>query len=203
MSLVAAIYRQFAKPEGLPGRIVGWIMATRGSNRRRNLWTVELLALKPTDRVLEIGFGPGLAIAAAARQVPQGKVVGVDHSALMCAQASARNAAFIQDGRVTLRQAGVEQLPEIGGPFDKAFSVNVFQFFEDRRAALAIVRRVMAPDGVFAVTYMPRHRNAVPADADRFAAALAEDMAATGFRRVRIEKLALKPMPAVCVLGSA
>ena len=30
-------------------------------NRDANYWTVGLLDIKPTDHVLEIGFGPGLA----------------------------------------------------------------------------------------------------------------------------------------------
>ena len=34
-------------------------MAHRGANRQRNLWVVSLLDVRPADRMLEIGFGPG------------------------------------------------------------------------------------------------------------------------------------------------
>jgi hypothetical protein len=37
-------------------------MAHRPSNAQRNRWVVSLLDVQPTDRVLEIGFGPGIAI---------------------------------------------------------------------------------------------------------------------------------------------
>ena len=53
---------QFGNPHGPLGRLAGRIMATRGSNIERNRWTVDLLELKPHHRVLEVGYGPGLAI---------------------------------------------------------------------------------------------------------------------------------------------
>jgi ubiquinone/menaquinone biosynthesis C-methylase UbiE len=52
--------------------------------------------VQPTERVLEIGFGPGLAIAEMSRRVgDSGHVSGIDHSAVMLQQASKRNAAAV------------------------------------------------------------------------------------------------------------
>src|SRR5262249_12503284 len=70
------IVRQFGRPTGLVGRLVGLVMAMRYSNRERNRRTIELLDIQPDDRVLEIGFGPGLAIEMAARLARSGCVVG-------------------------------------------------------------------------------------------------------------------------------
>lgn len=47
-------------------------MAHRHSNQQRNLWAVSMLEVRPTDRVLEIGFGPGVAIAELAGRATQG-----------------------------------------------------------------------------------------------------------------------------------
>ena len=58
---------QFGRPTSAWGHVAGWIMAHRVSNRRRNRWTVDLLDLRPGERVLEIGFGPDSADPAAAR----------------------------------------------------------------------------------------------------------------------------------------
>jgi hypothetical protein len=44
---------QFGHPCGLPGRLAGWEMALRPSNRKRNAWAVSLLDVQPSDRVLE------------------------------------------------------------------------------------------------------------------------------------------------------
>ena len=57
---------QFGRPAGFWGHVAGWIMAHRTTNVVRNQWTTELLEINPDDRILEIGFGPGLAIAAVA-----------------------------------------------------------------------------------------------------------------------------------------
>jgi ubiquinone/menaquinone biosynthesis C-methylase UbiE len=63
--------------------------------------------VKPTDRVLEIGFGPRVAIAELSRRVgPEGHVYGVDHSEAMLRQATKRNIAAVQAGRVTLTAGG-------------------------------------------------------------------------------------------------
>jgi hypothetical protein len=48
---------QFHRPHGLGGRAAGWVMAHRGSNRRRNVWAVGLLdvQLPPTAVVCVLG----------------------------------------------------------------------------------------------------------------------------------------------------
>jgi ubiquinone/menaquinone biosynthesis C-methylase UbiE len=85
---------------------------------------VSLLDVRPADQVLEIGFGPGLAVAALAR-AGAGHVYGIDHSGVMLRQASRRNAAAIRAGRVTLINASVNQLPAaLDGPFDAILAVN-------------------------------------------------------------------------------
>ncbi len=77
MSFVrSALVRQFGKPSGLLGTIAGLIMRVRPSNRERSLRTLALLDIQPADHVLEVGFGPGLAVARAAELASRGKVVG-------------------------------------------------------------------------------------------------------------------------------
>jgi hypothetical protein len=57
-ALRKAVVSQFIRPRGFGGWLAGWEMALRPSNRTRNAWAVRLLEVGPTDRVLEIGFGP-------------------------------------------------------------------------------------------------------------------------------------------------
>ncbi|HEX6711367.1 MAG TPA: hypothetical protein VF068_13640 [Rubrobacter sp.] len=56
-------------------------MALRSSNRKRNAWADDLLGVEPTDRVLEIGFGLGIAVRELSRRARHCLVCGVDHSA--------------------------------------------------------------------------------------------------------------------------
>jgi cyclopropane fatty-acyl-phospholipid synthase-like methyltransferase len=201
VSIRARIVDQFRRPHGALGHLAGWIMAARGSNRARNTWTVGLLEIGPNDRVLEIGCGPGLGLAEAARQATAGRVVGLDHSETMLGQARARNATAIAAGGVELVLGGLEKVAGLPGPFDKIFSINVVQFLPDRAAAFATLLGKLAPGGTVATTYMPRHRNPTRADAERTAREIADILARAGFASIRIETLDLKPVPAVCVLG--
>ena len=72
--------------------------ANRASNRKRNSWVVSLLDVQPDDRVLEIGFGPGLAILELSRIAHEGYVCGIDHSELMV-----RRRGGVTAGRAALR----------------------------------------------------------------------------------------------------
>jgi ubiquinone/menaquinone biosynthesis C-methylase UbiE len=164
-SLIAVMYRQFHKPTGLLGRLAGWIMANRPSNIERNRWTVGLLEVRESDHVLEIGFGPGLAIAQVARRAPHGHVVAIDHSALMIKRAGRRNRSAIDAGLVSLSLGGLERLPQLGEAFDTVFSVNVLQFLPERAEALRMIWSVLKPGGLVATTFQPRHRGATAEDA--------------------------------------
>src|ERR1044072_1379097 len=113
--VVHRMVAQFRRPTGFWGQVAGWIMASRSSNRRRNHWAVSLLEIERDDRVLEIGFGPGIAVRALARIATEGIVCGVDHSKEMLRQATRRNAGAIQAGRVDLRLGSVERPPAVRG----------------------------------------------------------------------------------------
>jgi protein-L-isoaspartate O-methyltransferase len=82
---------QFHHPTGLGGHLAGWIMSRRPSNVARNRWAVQLLEVQPSERVIELGCGPGVAVAALATRAVRGLVVGVDHSQVMIRQARRRN----------------------------------------------------------------------------------------------------------------
>ena len=62
MNIWKKISRQFGKPSGFFGKLAGFIMSHRSSNIERIKWGISLLNIQPTDIILEIGFGPGLAI---------------------------------------------------------------------------------------------------------------------------------------------
>jgi cyclopropane fatty-acyl-phospholipid synthase-like methyltransferase len=202
MSLGARFVAQFGKPEGRLGALAGWIMANRGSNRRRNEWTVELLEIAPGDRVLEFGCGPGVGLVAAAQRATAGRVVGIDHSAVMVGQARNRVRKLGLDARVEVRLGDLRTLDALAGPFDKIFSANLVQFIADKPALFARLHRLLAGGGKLASTYMPRHRGATAADTRQMGEELASLMKSGGFAGVRIEELPLKPVPAICVLGS-
>lgn len=153
--LVRAIVRQAHHPRGFSGHIEGWIFGRRPSNVARNRWAVDLLDLTPTDAVIELGCGPGVAIAALADRVTQGTVVGVDHSAVMIQQARRRNAAAVRAGRVRLIQTSVEDLHGTGGPFDAALAVNTVGMWPEPVARLRSIGELLRPGGKVALVSQP------------------------------------------------
>src|SRR4030095_13095473 len=91
--LIRAVVTQFVRPHGFAGRLAGWEMSLRPSDRKRNRWAVALLDVQPQDNILEIGFGPGLAIRELARRATDGFVLGIDHSEVMVRQGGVRHPA--------------------------------------------------------------------------------------------------------------
>src|SRR5215207_3418450 len=154
--VIDAAYAQFGRPTGLLGGAAGLLMAHRSSNRKRNEWAVSLLQVRPDDRVLEIGFGPGLAIRELSRIAHDGYVCGIDHSELMVRQASRRNADGIGRGAVDLRLGSVDALPAFDAPFDKILAVNAVLFWNEPVARLEALRRLLRPGGLIAVAHQPR-----------------------------------------------
>ncbi len=195
------VVRQFGKPSGLLGRMAGLIMRVRPSNRERNLRTLALLEIRPADHVLEVGFGPGLAVQRAAELASRGKVVGVDHSELMLRQARSRNAKAIEAGRVELLLGSAERLPELRTRFDKVFAINVVLFWDDPVAVVRGLREVMKPGGTIALTLQPRRPGATGDDARAAAERISTMLRDAGFEHVRSEILDMEPVDAACVLG--
>jgi ubiquinone/menaquinone biosynthesis C-methylase UbiE len=103
--------------------------------------------VQPTDRVLEIGFGPGLAIAELSRRATRGTVYGIDRSDVMLPQATKRNAAAVRAKHVQLVQASVEQLPLFDEPLDAILAVNSVGFWSEPAQRLVQLRALLRPGG--------------------------------------------------------
>lgn len=147
---------QYRLPRGLIGRWIGRRMSQQ--HQPENQWTVNLLDVQPTDRVLEIGFGPGIAVQTVAERAPYGFVAGVDFSQTMVHAAQRRNAEAVRAGRVDLRCADAAHLPFAENAFDKAFSIHSIYFWPDALAGLREIYRVLKPSGLLILTILPRER---------------------------------------------
>jgi SAM-dependent methyltransferase len=198
--LIVHVQAQFGCPSGFWGSIVGSIMAWRSSNRRRNAWAVSLLDVQRRDRVLEIGFGPGIAIYELSRIAVEGHVFGLDHSARMLHQASRRNAAAILAGRVDLKLGSVESLPTFDTPFDKILAVNTAMFWDRPVGRLEELRHLLRAGGRIAVAHQPRGPGATDAKAATKGEEIAAMLVRAGFSGVRTETMALRPA-VVCAVG--
>lgn len=145
------LMRMFGRPTGVLGRLGGIIMAR--TNQKCAAWVTNLLNIHPDDKVLEVGFGPGIGIELLARSALGGYVAGVDPSAEMVEQAKARNANASESGQVDLRFGSVNSLPFEDNTFDKALAINSMQVWPDALAGLQEMRRVMKAGGRIALGF--------------------------------------------------
>ncbi|MFC3285019.1 class I SAM-dependent methyltransferase [Litchfieldella rifensis] len=191
MSIMQSILlRTFGRPRGVLGRLGGAMMARM--NEDCGTWVIDLLEVAANDRVLEIGFGPGVVIQHLSNRVSTGHVAGIDPSHEMVEQAGARNAAAIHSGRVELRHGSVENLPFEDGSFDKVLAINSMQVWADAEAGLREVRRVLRSGGSIALGFTPY--------SGQSPASLPETLMAAGFTKAHVREkdknfcvLAIKP----------
>ena len=195
------LVRQFHHPSGPLGRLVGRVMATRGANVQRNRWAVDQLAVRPTDRVLEVGFGPGVAIEALVARVTDGVVHGIDHSEVMVRMAARRNATALAAGRLRLTRASVADLDDELAPLDLVLAVNNLGMWPDPPAQLERLARLVRPGGRIAIGSQPRTPDADADTARRAGEEVAGLLAEVGLADIETRQLDLEP-PMVLVIGT-
>jgi ubiquinone/menaquinone biosynthesis C-methylase UbiE len=121
----------------------------------------------------------------------------------MLAQAARRAAAALANGRLELRQGGLEALRPDDAPFDAAMMANVAQFLPDRRSDFARIRAALRSGGRIAIVHQPRTERDKIAAADAMEAALAADLEAAGFIAVARHRLAGLGAPVIGLTARA
>jgi SAM-dependent methyltransferase len=122
-------------------------------------WAVRTLAPAPDDHLLEIGCGPGVAVALVCERLTGGRITAIDRSPTAIARASAGNAGHVAAGRAVLRTAALESLhpadlPEGPGGFDKVFAMNVNLFWtRTPTRELDLIRTLLKPGGALSLFY--------------------------------------------------
>ena len=117
------------------------------ATQRLRSWERERLALRPGQRLLDVGCGLGDAALALSLDLgAHGEVVGVDGSEVMLAEAQARAAGVTCRTRFVLGDAGA--LGEADDSFDAVRSERMLQWVPDPGRAVAEMARVVRPGGL-------------------------------------------------------
>lgn len=122
------------------------ILSPRGMVRR--------LDPAPTDRVLEVGPGPGYFSLELAQAVPRGMLLLMDLQPAMLAKARTR-LSRARARNVRYQAADARALPYAEASIDLALLVAVLGEVPDKKAALAELYRVVRPGGRLNLTEQP------------------------------------------------
>jgi enediyne biosynthesis protein CalE5 len=106
-------------------------------------------ALRPGQRILDLGTGTGsVALRAASAVLPDGTVMAVDISPEMLALARHR-ASSLGLRNVTFQAGRAEEIPPASGAFDGVLASLSLMYVIDRPAAAYEIARVLRPGGRF------------------------------------------------------
>jgi SAM-dependent methyltransferase len=152
----------------------------RDSTPERLTWAVNMIAVKPNQRILEIGGGRGVAAALVCERLTRGSLLGLDRSATAVAAAVHRNRDAVGRGTAEFRSLALEDAdPDLLGRFDTVFAVNVNLFWvRPAQRELGLIARMLRPAGKLWLFYDPPSSE----DAARLRARLVEGLSSAGYR---------------------
>jgi trans-aconitate 2-methyltransferase len=123
----ATAYERLAAPQTRWGRAV-----------------IDSLELDGHERVLDAGCGTGRVTMLLLERLPGGRVIALDGSSAMIAEASAR---FADEPRVELVVADLTQPLPIDGPVDAILSTATFHWITDHASLFRNLASVLRPGG--------------------------------------------------------
>jgi cyclopropane fatty-acyl-phospholipid synthase-like methyltransferase len=117
-------------------------------------WAVEMLAVEPGDRLLEIGGGPGVAASLVCAHLDRGRLLVVDRSATAIERIRRRNPEHVASGRLALETVDLADFDPGRARFGKAFAVNVNVFWTTAATGeLARIRQALDHDARLVLVY--------------------------------------------------
>jgi cyclopropane fatty-acyl-phospholipid synthase-like methyltransferase len=145
----------------------------------RLAWAVDALDVQPSDHILEVGCGRGVAAALIAARLTSGRLVAIDRSDSAIAAATERNRAHVEAGTARFCRMAMKDVdPASHGPFDKVLAVNVNLFWvEPAELELRLIADVLRPRGRVQLVYEPPDAARV----DGMSAKLLEHLSAAGY----------------------
>jgi SAM-dependent methyltransferase len=107
---------------------------------------IQLMRVPPDARVLDVGCGSGWATRLLAGYATNGQVIGIDISDEMIRVARESSSAV---PNVDFEVASADELPFTDNEFTHTFSMESLYYYTDIPKALAEIRRVLWPRGLF------------------------------------------------------
>ena len=161
-------------------------------------WAVELLDVKPSQNILEIGCGAGLLAEEIASKLTTGKFIAIDKSLPMLEKAKKRNREFIEKGISEFINADFlkSQLPIKF--FDTITAFNLNLFWKSPVRELELIKRAIKLKGKLYVFYQAPFEIKIT-DAKPIQQKLLDNT----FEIVDVQLIKLKPTSAFCIIATS
>lgn len=198
MGLKHSIFKQFRRPNGGLGQVVGWLMAYK--NKKRADWTFDNLQLQSGDNLLEIGYGPGVTLKKVANQLTFGSIVGIDHSEIMLKQASKRNKQHIKNAKIKLEQGTIWDLEYPDNYFTTIYGSNVHFFWKNPVEEFSELVKLLKPNGKLVMVFQPRWTKSEE-EVKEVAQKTKNQYEKAGLANIKIDFKKMSPVTCIAIVG--
>jgi len=147
--------KHLRQPDGEIGREIGVQM--NKSNKHICLNSYKILNPQNENHVLEIGMGNGFFVKDLLSMSDNLKYTGVDFSSTMVKEAYLLNKKLIDEERVFLEEASIENLPFNDNSFDCISTTNTLYFWPQPINNIQELLRVLKPNGKLLIAYRSKN----------------------------------------------
>lgn len=146
--MVAEKITQCMKPHGEEG--LETIENMNENHREISEFAFECIDVNGDERILDIGCGGGVNIEKFLK-LTSNNVDGLDYSEVSVASSIERNIDAVDNGRCTVLQADVQDMPIDDESYDIATAFETIYFWPEIQETFKEVSRVIKPDGRFMI----------------------------------------------------
>lgn len=155
-------------------------------------WAIDVLDIKPSDHLLEIGCGAGILVEQIGGRLKEGTITAVDSSAAMIKIATRKN---ITNAHFITSDFTRTSLPE--NSYNKILAFNVNFFWKDAANELTLIRKYLKRNGKLYVFYQAPYDITIAA-----AKPIEEKLRSHGYTIVDTIFKKMKPASAFCIIAS-
>jgi ubiquinone/menaquinone biosynthesis C-methylase UbiE len=145
-NFIQYVGNNFGNPNGFGGIISTKIMNI--INQKQYKTVLKNIQMKPTQNVLDIGFGNGYLINKLLKQNIPIKISGIEISNDMVTKVKNKNKNYIDDGILKLFLENINKTSFEDNIFDKIYTVNTIYFWQELNKCFSEINNPEASLGV-------------------------------------------------------
>ena len=145
--VLKSLTKHLSKPEGVVGKLCLQLM--NKGHAPGEEWALKNIKCQNNSIILDIGCGGGLNIRNLAKLDPSLTIYGMDYSSTAVKESRNFNKKFINEGRVSIVEACVSNIPYENDKFDLITAFETVYFWPEILKSFKEVRRTLKKNGLF------------------------------------------------------